>query len=145
LIRKIVDDMAMDTQVQASSESWSVHNQQDDVYNRQQQLLVRVAARVEKASFKDEISAEKVDIALPLDSQVHRSITESKVLDAQLIVSQMLMASALYWPQFAMSAARQDMPPTARLPPRVENALANYRAISSVTKTESGAGLAATA
>ncbi len=133
----------MDTQIQTSSESWSVRNQQDDVHNRQQQLLARVAARAEKASFKDEISAAKVDIALPLDSQVHRSIAESKVLDAQLIVSQMLMASALYWPQFAMSAARQDLAPSVRPPPRVENALANYRAI--VTKTESGASLAANA
>ncbi|MCX7204484.1 MAG: hypothetical protein NT086_00600 [Proteobacteria bacterium] len=133
----------MNTQTQTSSESWSVRNQQDDVHNRQQQLLVGMAARAEKASFKDEISAAKVDVVLPLDLQVHRSIAESKVLDAQLIVSQMLMASALYWPQFAMSAARQDLAPSVRPPPRVENALASYRAISSVTKT--GASLAATA
>jgi hypothetical protein len=145
LIRKIVDDAAMDSQIETSARDWSARNQQDAVHNKLQQSLQRVAARAEKTSFKEEISVAQWDIALPLDAQVQRSIAESKGLDTQLILSQMLMASALYWPQLAMSQARQDAASSARPPPRVENALASYRAISSASDTESGAGLAATA
>ncbi|STQ89779.1 hypothetical protein [Iodobacter fluviatilis] len=146
MIGKIVDDAVMDTQIQTSPASGSARNQQDDVHNRQQLSLQRMAARTEKSTFKDEVSEPKADAPQPLDLQVHQSVLETKALDTQLLLSQMLMASALYWPQLAMTSARQDMAASSvRHPQRIENALASYRAISSVTETESGAGLAATA
>lgn len=136
----------MDSQIEISAVDWSARNQLDAVHNKQQQMLQRVAARDEKATFTDVMNtAAAQEVLLPQESQLQRSMAENKALGTQLLLSQMLMASALYWPQLAMNSARQDLASPARPPPRVENALASYRAISSVTETESGAGLAATA
>ncbi|AMC33299.1 hypothetical protein [Janthinobacterium sp. B9-8] len=134
----------MDAQIESLSADWSARNQLDAVHNKQQQSLQSVAARDERDLFTDAINTvQKVDIVVPQELQ--RSMADDKALGTQLLLSQMLMASALYWPQLAMTVAKQDISSSARPPPRIENALASYRAISSVTETEAGSGLAATA
>ncbi|MFC7420377.1 hypothetical protein ACFQNF_10895 [Iodobacter arcticus] len=135
----------MDAQIESLSADWSARNQLDAAHNKQQSLQ-RAAAHNERVSFTGVMNtaAQKADAFLSQD-QLQHSMVAHKDLGTQLLLSQMLMASALYWPQLAMTAAKQDTGSSARPPPRIENALASYRAISSVTRMESGAGLAATA
>jgi hypothetical protein len=137
----------MDTQIETLSVDWSARNQLDAAHNKRQQWRQKRAEHLEKATFTVAINtaAQKVDVSLPQEKRLPPLGVDSKALATQLLFSQMLMASALYWPQFAMSVAKQDMASSTRPPARVENALASYRAISSVSETESGASLAATA
>ncbi|AZN36685.1 hypothetical protein [Iodobacter ciconiae] len=131
----------MDTQT--TSAQWSARNQLDVAHNREQQSLRRLVVYAGK-SFTDDVVGVAVHKAgLSQDEVLYLSLSDGKVPGIQLLLSQMLMASALHWPQ--LSAAKPDTAAHARPAPRVENALASYLAIAAVGEAESEAGLAATA
>ncbi|MDW5415202.1 hypothetical protein R6242_01280 [Iodobacter sp. CM08] len=135
----------MDAQIQISAPARSPRNQLDVAHHKQQFRLQSMAARVEAENEVQQLTQRSFQVAsapIRLDEQA-RNTTASQSLENQLMMSQIWMAPAIYGTQLAL--IKQDLPFNPKQTLRIENALASYKAISSVGDTEPGAGLATTA
>jgi hypothetical protein len=123
----------MDTQMQTLRRS-ERHDDEAAAVRRQRFVLAE----------KPQPVAMPAALSIPEKNTDHqlRVAEQSRALDSQLLMSQLWLAAALYFPQ-SMPPARQDT--ASRQPQRIEMALARYQAVASSGEAEPGASLAATA